>query len=739
MKDLFGPIARFLRGQKLFFFFLRSYLVLFALLLAFGLVSYTIAIRQITVNMERTNTLVLEGISDRIDARLHETERMAYRLTSLSGTSRLALVDRYDATFYYRMLAYVGDLWTLWLENDPLTPRMFVYFSRSGIVAGPTTFYRGGAFYDRFFHYADMDGDAFFAMLTDPANHDRYLPAVPVDLNDDESTTGTYDFLTYIYQMRPALGVDPPGAVFFLIDAKEMQGMLEAVELGEGGVAAIVDEEGRVLVKLDRNSGLSDSQLSDIATGGTGTIGEKMVYSSMASRNGWRYIALGSPRILMQPVVALQRSLILLLLASALVSIAVSLFQAHFRSLPLARLARLLSPERLQETAGETGYSLLETGVEDLLDDNRVLRTEMSELQSQLEPAILHRILSGAFADDAAIAEAARRIRIELPSPPYALVSFHTLRNPLHEESTAIVQSVLTRETVKDVLDRLTGCSALVHELNPLELLWIHGSPMPAGGAPLPEILDRAAALLDAQGFPVEIRMSEAFPSLSTAWWEYARLQQPAAAETGGERASQTFGRTVEPLLALAFRSQDERMLAQLFDLVEREYFQKGEIPIETRNARIAELRRMVARVTGVHATGDEAYEELRTLVLEACRSAVLSRPSPGSFLRHRILEHIQKNLFHPDLSLASIADRLHISESYLSRVFKEQTGENLSGHIERKRLAEAVRLLHDSDLTVSEIAGRTGYTSDAAFRRAFKRVHGVSPNDFRNSIPREP
>lgn len=733
MQGLLQAIGRFLRGQRLFFFFLRSYLVLFVLLLAFGGASYAIAIRQITDNTERTNTLVLEGICDRIDTRLFETERMAYRLASLSSTNRLALLERYDADFYYRMLAYVGDLWTLWLENDSLTSRMYVYFARSGIVAGPTTFYPDGTFYDTFFLYSGMDAHAFYGMLTDAAAHDRYLPAVTVTLNDNLSTAGTYEFLTYVYPLRPALGIDPPGAVVYLIDVEQMRLLLDEVELGDGGIAAIVDDSGHVLVRMDRGSGLSDATIAAIASGDEDLAGGRLVYSATSARNGWRYVALGSRDILLKPVLALQRSLALLLLGAALGAVAVALLQARSASRPLTRLTRLLSPERMQQDARSKGFDLLEAGVEDLLDDNRVLRSELTDLRDQMEPAILHRIFSGAFADDAAVAEAARRVRTELPAPPYTIASFYTLRNPKHEESAAIVQSVLTRETVKDVLDRLTGCSAFVYEMSPMELVWIHGGPMPAGSPPLAEILDRASAILDAQGFPVEIRVSEPFLSLAAAWWEYARLQQPDA---GADSDSHPFGRTVEPLFALAYRSQDEALLDRLFDLVGREYFREDD-PRDVREARLAELRQAVARITGRHAEESAGFETLRALVLEACRTAVLARPRPGAFLRRRILEHIRRHLFEPGLSLASIASRLHISESYLSRIFKEQEGENLSSYIERSRLEEAVRLLRESDLGVATVAERTGYASDAAFRRAFKRVYGISPNEYRNAAAR--
>ena len=242
MKNPWKRLHAFLARQGLFFYFLRSYLVLFALLLTFSLTSYYVAIRQITTNMETTNTLVLEGINRTLDIRFQEAERMAYRLTSLPKTSQLAYMAPENPEYYNQMTKYVKDLWTLWLENDKLTPRMYVYFARTATVAGPTTFYDCDSFYGTFFRYGSMEKDAFFSMLLDPANNMEYLPARSIELNDSLDTAGEYDLLTFVYQLRPASGNVPPGAILYLIDTQEIRRLLESLEIGEGGVAAIVDD-----------------------------------------------------------------------------------------------------------------------------------------------------------------------------------------------------------------------------------------------------------------------------------------------------------------------------------------------------------------------------------------------------------------------------------------------------------------------------------------------------------------
>lgn len=764
MKNPWKRLHAFLARQGLFFYFLRSYLVLFALLLTFSLTSYYVAIRQITTNMETTNTLVLEGINRTLDIRFQEAERMAYRLTSLPKTSQLAYMAPENPEYYNQMTKYVKDLWTLWLENDKLTPRMYVYFARTATVAGPTTFYDCDSFYGTFFRYGSMEKDAFFSMLLDPANNMEYLPARSIELNDSLDTAGEYDLLTFVYQLRPASGNVPPGAILYLIDTQEIRRLLESLEIGEGGVAAIVDDAGRIVVKLDNASGLSDAQLVSAAEGQTSSLNGQMVISALSSRNGWRYVALGSPQILMKPVLALSRILALLLLASVGLGFTVAFLQAKRRSQPLSRLAERLSPERMQGLGNAPGYSILESGVENLLDSNRDLKQELSEMHPMMTPALLHQIFGGFYDSEDGIRSTADRMHVSLPSSPYSLVLFRTLQGEGLTGPSGIVRAIRTRNAIENSIQLITHPPILLYEVDPMQMIWICGLDGDTEEQALLAGLDRVAGCLDANGFRVEIRFTPPFQDLSSAWWEFAKLQRlrrmkddaPASvvamAWRDPDAERRQYKTLIEPILLSAFRSQDERMLQRLFELMGKEYFENPAMSDEDRALLLGELQLTAEKLAGptpedarVDSRPDRnssvaesaaAFERLRTRIHEATRRETQEHPRPGAFLYRRILGYVDPNLFRPDLSLTRIADHLKISEAYLSRVFKEHEGESPSDYIERKRLEESVRLLQRSDLGIAEIAIRIGYLSDTAFRRAFKRKFGRSPNDYRNCDP---
>lgn len=114
--------------------------------------------------------------------------------------------------------------------------------------------------------------------------------------------------------------------------------------------------------------------------------------------------------------------------------------------------------------------------------------------------------------------------------------------------------------------------------------------------------------------------------------------------------------------------------------------------------------------------------------------SADLCAREPGRSVQHFILHHYRE----PDLALGAIARHLDLTETYLSQVFREQTGVTYSLFLERIRVEAARRLLQASSLSVSEIAARVGYQTNSTFFRAFRRMHELSPSAYRSAARAE-
>jgi AraC-like DNA-binding protein len=103
--------------------------------------------------------------------------------------------------------------------------------------------------------------------------------------------------------------------------------------------------------------------------------------------------------------------------------------------------------------------------------------------------------------------------------------------------------------------------------------------------------------------------------------------------------------------------------------------------------------------------------------------------------LRNELLERIF-NFVHDNytkhVTLDDAAAAANLSKFYFSRFFKEQTGQTFHVYLSRVRISRAEELLAGSDLPVTEIAYRCGFSSLKTFNRLFRTFTGTSPSRYR-------
>lgn len=86
-------------------------------------------------------------------------------------------------------------------------------------------------------------------------------------------------------------------------------------------------------------------------------------------------------------------------------------------------------------------------------------------------------------------------------------------------------------------------------------------------------------------------------------------------------------------------------------------------------------------------------------------------------------------------ISLERIAKQVHLNRTYISSIFKKETGEKFSDYLQKVRLDASKELLKsDSEMTLQSIAEQTGFCDAAHLSRVFKDHYGVSPIEFRRT-----
>ncbi|MDD6572112.1 MAG: AraC family transcriptional regulator [Thermoflexaceae bacterium] len=128
----------------------------------------------------------------------------------------------------------------------------------------------------------------------------------------------------------------------------------------------------------------------------------------------------------------------------------------------------------------------------------------------------------------------------------------------------------------------------------------------------------------------------------------------------------------------------------------------------------------------------------LNKLIIICLRERVLVKDNDINLEKKHtyLLEAIQyiKTHLRDNPSLNETAESIHISPSYLSKLFVNQLHTPYSVFVRNEKLLHAQKLLAETRLSITEIAAEAGFASNAYFSDCFKRMEGISPLQFRKA-----
>lgn len=191
-------------------------------------------------------------------------------------------------------------------------------------------------------------------------------------------------------------------------------------------------------------------------------------------------------------------------------------------------------------------------------------------------------------------------------------------------------------------------------------------------------------------------------------------------------------------LMAAALKSEFEDLELTIltgyrdFELVQ-EALHLGVTRFILKPSNMEELEEAVKAMTaklkkkGIYGEKEEKAENAEKPVNEAETPA-------GSFIVKNALAFIHAN-YSRKITLKEVADNTYVSQWHLSKLLNRHTGQSFSDILNTARIDVAKELLENPALRIGEIAEQVGFSDMAHFSRVFKKVTGVSANEYRNQL----
>lgn len=138
-------------------------------------------------------------------------------------------------------------------------------------------------------------------------------------------------------------------------------------------------------------------------------------------------------------------------------------------------------------------------------------------------------------------------------------------------------------------------------------------------------------------------------------------------------------------------------------------------------------------RLADKKKNSDEVYEVQKEAILSYAnlmRNRVKERVNSKQVLQ--CIDYINQNL-HSNITVAELAEVVSLNETYLSKIFKKETGITVSEYIRTKKIEEACWLLKYTNKSSIEIATDLSFSSHSYFISVFKKVMNTTPKEYRN------
>ncbi|MDF2594263.1 MAG: hypothetical protein K0R69_604 [Clostridia bacterium] len=120
----------------------------------------------------------------------------------------------------------------------------------------------------------------------------------------------------------------------------------------------------------------------------------------------------------------------------------------------------------------------------------------------------------------------------------------------------------------------------------------------------------------------------------------------------------------------------------------------------------------------------------MRSKIVALCKSSSIQEEGSKNKLVTETKKYIEDH-YNEDISLEELAKEICVSPNYLSRLFRDKTGENYIEYLTNIRINKAKELMLSTEMSVKEISYNIGYNDPNYFSRLFKKIEKVSPSEY--------
>lgn len=528
-----------------------------------------------------------------------------------------------------------------------------------------------------------------------------------------------------VYLSSARVAADEYNSLICTINTTLLDQMIGDILAYEKYIMFISDSDGAVLYTNSKNLQSSPEIISfleaESVSGHLKVAGNQYTYSRVTSGHGLTYISAIPTAIINQPLYSLWNGFYWALGLIALLGVAGIYLLMKRNWLPIKQLHDSVVGENMAE--GQDEVQAVQQAIIGLQEKTKqITQANQSYAQDQL----IYHLLLGGFGSVDAFNAAAKASGIELLGESWKLV---LVRFNEDEGSGEMDHSEPLRKALPDALilevPEKTSLVAIVPENKEAEVNHVFktifsGESVVMISKPCHNVNDIVKAwqtLLPQIGKKSDDNTKHYDPSSASGLHDALNLGD-------AEKALFSFN------MFLAECSSQDNLWPATYDVL---HLFHSKLNALKRFDEAEQIRQIGLNIMQMPESEREQICALLQQSMELMYQQLLREDDSQDAMVQQINTYLENQFTNSELTIGMVAERFAISGSNLSHYYKSRTGTSVSEKLQEIRITTAVKLLTNTDFSITAIATQCGYAQPATFMRVFKKVMGVTPSEYRN------
>lgn len=759
-----------------FWHFLIPYIVILSIPIFLAYVIYFFSSQIVGNEVYRSTYSLMEQARQAIDSRLEEVEDLTIQV---STNSRI----RYFMHLYRPLTVddrYMAAVISSDLKNYRISNRFisdfYIYFKNNNFIINNQSRYDPEFFHNNIYEFKNFSYEQWYTEFLNKYHHKEYLNSTPV-LDNNYS----HDKIIFLNSLPYDDKSSWLGTLIVLINEENISSLLKNISEDGNSFSYIINSENQVITSSGKaiTHSLKYDDLNQNNKYMTETIDNReMVISYTTSHiNSWKYVSIVPLDVYMSTVNNLRTLIIKISIILLFIGISIACILAYKDYIHMIAILDTLDQEESDYYSiidSVSNYSSLKLIVEQAVKESKSFRTQIPTLKA----GFLSKLVKG---DIRSIEESKNYmelldIHFNYPTFGIMILYLEEAQNLIDSNPKLALQSI--QDIIADIVCNIyfPNLSMFAITLEENKVIVLCNFAIHKEEENFNKITGIATQLIKQIDSEYLISIAIAISNMCSGIENiYICYQQAIFAlnyrlikgrnsiikysdilvENNGQ--DYYYSLEVETYLNNLIKSGEFSAVSEVLDEVYRENFIKRQLSPGIAKCLMYDM--MSTAIKGLQNTSieyekifdqkydpvvrltqcdtiEELYSSLRYVYTTLCDYTNHNKKSHNTRLKDDILQYINDNYHNKDICLDMIAGEFKMASAYLSRFFKEQTGENFIDYLNKIKLQKAMLLLTGKKrMHMNLIVEEVGYTNTLALTRVFKKYLGITPTQYREQV----